>query len=174
MKTVSGLALRLAIVSSGTLAACSGPNGASESTTTTFATTTSVPTTTSPGIELPISVQSDTEMHAAGNNGPSSSILVPSSCTLRATIVTAQGSYEGGFAPNVYNRYGDIVELYVFTAPMSGYPQGIVVGLSSAGGSPPIGGNGTWKVTASIDHSLGQAVSCVVAAQPTHDERLAP
>jgi hypothetical protein len=113
-------------------------------------------------------------MKAEGNNGPSSSILVPTSWALEGTMVTAEGSYEGGFAPEVYSRHGDIVELYVFTRPMSGYPQGIVVGLSSAGSSPLIGGNGMWKVMATIDPSLRQAERCVVAAQPTHDVVLAP
>jgi hypothetical protein len=139
---------------------------------------TPAPTTTSTTLSsagLPISVQSDSQMQAEGNNGPTSSILMPTSCELVGTTVTASGTYQGGFAGNGYSRYGDVVELYVFTAPMPQYPPpGIVMGFSSVSTSPAIGGYGSWKVTASIDPSIGQPASCVVAAQPTHDEILAP
>jgi len=132
-------------------------------------------TTTSPNQQLTISVQSDSQMRAEGNNGPSSSILMPTSCERNGTTVTAQGTYQDGFAPYVYGRYGDTVELYVFTAPVADYPPpGIVLGLSSVANSPAIGGSGNWEVTATVDTSLGVPASCVVAAQPTHDEVLAP
>jgi hypothetical protein len=49
---------------------------------------------------------------------------------------------------------------------------GIVLGLGA--GSPIGDTEGTWQLTATIDPSLGQPASCVVAAQPTHDEVLAP
>ena len=112
-------------------------------------------------------------MQAAGNNGPSSSILTPSSCVLSGNTVTAIGTYQGGFAPNVYNRYGDVVVLYIFGAPTSGYPQGAQLGASSVNNSPAIG-SGTWQTSATVDLSTGQPVRCVVAAQPTHDVQLAP
>lgn len=53
-----------------------------------------------------VSVQSDAAMRAAGNHGPSSSILVPSSCKVTVTSVTAAGTYRDGFAAGVYARYG--------------------------------------------------------------------
>jgi len=135
--------------------------------------TTAVPEVPPATISLPISVESDSAMQAAGNNGPSSSILMPSSCVLSGDTVTATGTYQGGFAPNVYNRYGDVVVLYVFGAPSSGYPQGAQLGASPASNSPVIG-SGTWRVSTAVDLPIGQPVSCVVAAQPTHEVQLAP
>jgi hypothetical protein len=135
---------------------------------------TTVPTTTvPPRTNLTISVQSDSQMKAVGNDGPSSSILLPSSCQLSGNTVTAIGTYQGGSAPNVYNRYGDIVELYIFGAPSSGYPEGTQLGASPVNSSPVIG-SGTWQVSTTVDLSTGQPVSCVVAAQPTHQVQLAP
>ena len=91
------------------------------------------------------------------------------------TTITAKGSYQGGFAPEIYDRYGDIVELYVFGAPYSGYPQGPQLAASSATKSPSIGGHGTWQVSTQVDPSLAdQPARCVIAAQPTHDVQLAP
>jgi hypothetical protein len=112
-------------------------------------------------------------MKAEGNNGPTSSVLLPSSCELAGSAVTATGTYQGGFASEAYNRYGDIVELYVFGVPSAGYPQGPQLAASSAQDSPPMG-SGTWQVSTSVDLSVGQPARCVVAAQPTHDEQLAP
>jgi hypothetical protein len=66
---------------------------------------------------VPVSVQSDAAMRAAGNQGPSSSILVPSSCKVTATSVTAAGTYRVGFAAEVYARYADVIDLYVFSRP---------------------------------------------------------
>jgi hypothetical protein len=132
------------------------------------------PTTTAPDEQLTISVESSSQMQANGNSGPPSSILIPTSCDLSGTTVTAKGAYQGGFAPNLYNRYGDIVELYVFGAPSSGYPQGPQLAASSATDSPPIGGSGSWQVSTNVDLGVGSPEKCVVAAQPTHDLQLAP
>jgi hypothetical protein len=126
------------------------------------------------GTALPISVESDAQMQAEGNSGPSSSILVPESCELNGTTVIAEGVYQGGFAPNVYNRYGDIVELYVFGATSAGYPEGPQLAASSVTDSPPIGGYGTWQVSVQLGSNLPVAARCEVAAQPTQDEQLAP
>lgn len=71
-------------------------------------------------------------MKANGNQGPSSSILVPTSCKLTGSTVTASGGYQGGFASQVYPRYGDVVRLYVYTAPLSGYPQGVQLATLSS------------------------------------------
>ena len=127
------------------------------------------------GEQLPISVQSDSQMKAAGNNGPSSSILLPTSCRLTGTTVTAEGAYtNGGFVPNGYNRYGDIIVLYVFTAPAPGYPQGAQAGVSAVSDSPMVGSPAPWHVSLSVSPSVGGPTRCVVAAQPTHDVQLAP
>ncbi|MCL2395106.1 MAG: hypothetical protein FWC87_10510 [Acidimicrobiaceae bacterium] len=113
-------------------------------------------------------------MKAEGNNGPSSSILLPTSCQQNGTTVTAGGSYtNGGFVPNVYNRYGDIIVLYVFAAPSPGYAQGIELGASNVGASPVLGTPAPWQVSLSISPPP-VAARCLVAAQPTHDVQLAP
>jgi len=124
---------------------------------------------------VPVSVQSDAAMRAAGNQGPSSSVLVPSSCEVTATSVTAAGTYRDGFAAGVYARYGDVIDLYVFSRPTAGYPEGIQ--LASAPftrHSPFIGGTGPWTVTVPLDSTLGQPARCMVAAQPTMDFQGAP
>jgi hypothetical protein len=125
--------------------------------------------------QLPISVESDSQMEAEGNNGPSSSILLPTSCQLAGTTVTAEGTYtNGGFVPNLYDRYGDIVVLYVLSAPSPGYADGMQLGVSDASESPVLGGGASWQVSLSISPSVGVPARCIVAAQPTHDEQFAP
>jgi hypothetical protein len=125
--------------------------------------------------QLPISVESDSQMRAEGNNGPSSSILLPTGCRLTGTTVTAEGTYtNGGFVPNVYNRYGDVIVLYAFTAPSPGYPAGKQLGASDVSNSPVVGGGFPWQVSLSVLPSVGAPVRCAVAAQPTHDGQFAP
>lgn len=124
---------------------------------------------------VPVSVQSDAAMRAAGNEGPSSSILVPSSCKVTATSVTAAGTYRDGFATEIYARYGDVIDLYVFTRPRAGYPKGIQLASEPfTRHSPFIGGKGPWTVTVPLDSTLGQPARCLVAAQPTMDFQGAP
>jgi hypothetical protein len=128
-----------------------------------------------PGRQLPISVESDSQMKAEGNDGPSSSILVPTSCRLADATITAEGAYgNGGFVPNVYDRYGDIVVLYVLSAPAPGYAEGMQLGVSDVRQSPVLGSRAPWRVSLSISPSAGVPARCVVAAQPTHDGQFAP
>jgi hypothetical protein len=125
--------------------------------------------------QIPISVESDSQMKAEGNDGPSSSILLPTSCRLTGTTVTAEGTYtNGGFVPNVYNRYGDIVVLYVRGAPSPGYAEGMQLGASTVSESPNVGSSAPWHVSLSISPSVGVPARCVVAAQPTHAGQFAP
>jgi hypothetical protein len=127
------------------------------------------------GPALPISVESDSQMKAEGNDGPSSAILRPISCQLTGTTVTADGTYtNGGFVPNVYNRYGDIIVLYVLAAPTPGYADGMQLGVSDVSQSPVLGSRAPWQVRLSISPSIGAPARCVVAAQPTHDGQFAP
>ncbi len=125
--------------------------------------------------QLPISVESDSQMKAAGNDGPSSSILLPTACRLTGTTITAEGGYaNGGFVPDVYDRYGDIIVVYVFAAPAAGYPEGMQLGASDVRRSPVVGSRARWHVSLSISRSAGVPARCVVAAQPTHDGQFAP
>jgi hypothetical protein len=163
-------------ISTSTTGSSTSSSTVSNSTTSTSGATTTIPATSTSvvaGQPVPVSVQSDADMLAAGNHGPSSSILVPSSCTVTSTTATAAGTYQGGFAPEIYHRYGDVVDLYVFSQPLSGYPEGIQVAVLSREQSPPIGGSGTWTVTVPVQNSPEPA-RCVVAAQPTHDFQGAP
>ncbi len=136
----------------------------------------STPTATaSPSGQLPISVESDSQMKAEGNNGPSSSVLRPASCRLTGTTVKAEGTYaNGGFVPNVYDRYGDIIVLYVRAARTPGYPEGMQLGASDVSESPVVGTRAPWHVSLSISPSVGTPAGCAVAAQPTHDGQFAP
>ena len=127
------------------------------------------------GSQLPVSVESDSQMKAEGNDGPSSSILLPTSCRLTGTTITAEGTYtNGGFVPNVYDRYGDIIVLYVRSAPSPGYAEGKQLGASDVSESPVVGSRAPWHVSLSISPSVGVPARCVVAAQPTHDGQFAP
>ena len=125
--------------------------------------------------QLPISVESDSQMKAEGNDGPSSSILRPISCRLAGTTVTAEGRYtNGGFVPNVYDRYGDVIVLYVRAAPSPGYPEGMQLGASDVRESPVVGSRAPWHVSVAVSLSAGVPARCVIAAQPTHDGQFAP
>jgi hypothetical protein len=125
--------------------------------------------------QIPISVESDSQMKAEGNNGPSSSILLPTSCQVTGTTITAWGTYtNGGDVPNVYDRYGDIIVLYVRAAPSPGYAEGMQLGVSDVSESPAVASRALWHVSLSISPSVGAPARCVVAAQPTHDGQFAP
>ena len=125
--------------------------------------------------QLPISVESDRQKKAEGNDGPSSSILLPTSCQLTGTTITAEGRYaNGGFVPDVYDRYGDVIVLYVRAAASPGYPKGMQLGVSDVRESPVLGSRAPWHVSLSISPSAGVPARCVVAAQPTHDGQFAP
>jgi hypothetical protein len=128
-----------------------------------------------PASRIPISVESDSQMKAEGDDGPSSSILLPTSCQLTGTTITAEGTYtNGGFVPNVYDRYGDIIVLYVLATPSPGYAEGMQLGASDVRESPVLGSRAPWHVSLSISPSVSAPARCVVAAQPTHDGQFAP
>jgi hypothetical protein len=128
------------------------------------------------GRALPVSVQSGAAMRAAGDDGPSSSIMVPSSCTVTAKAATASGTYQGSFVPAVYQRYGDVIDLYVYTRPLQGYPNGIQLADQPFTRQAPFmdAGGGRWTVTVPVATQLGQPARCVVAAQPTMEFQGAP
>ena len=153
------------------------------------AATTPVPTTAStgqasqtpravtgaPAAHIPISVESDSQMKAEGNDGPSSSILLPTSCQVTGTSVTAEGTYtNGGFVPDVYDRYGDIIVLYVLAAPSAANAEGLQLAASDVSESPVVGSRAPWHVSLSVSSPVGAPARCVVAAQPTHDAQFAP
>ena len=141
-------------------------HGSASSNTT--AMTTSTTTTTIPGTPLPIQAQTT-------NDGisPSATILAPSSCVVRGSTVTATGGYSGEVG-EFYLRVGGVVELYVYTAPASGYPAGFQVGLLSMETPAQVGSTrgGNWRTTVPIDVTIGTPVRCEVTVQATHQVEL--
>jgi hypothetical protein len=179
MRSISFAAAAAAVASAaiGTLlvAACSPATLVPTTAGTGPATGTPRPVAAASAPRIPISVESDSQMKAEGNAGPSSSILLPTSCRLTGTTITAEGTYtNGGFVPNVYDRYGDIIVLYVRAAPSPGYAAGMQLGASAVSVSPVVGSRAPWRVSLSISPSVGVPARCVVAAQPTHAGQFAP
>jgi hypothetical protein len=81
--------------------------------------------------------------------------------------------------PAVYQRYGDVIDLYVFTRPVAGYPDGIQLADEPFTRHSPFvySGSRRWTVTVPLDEqsfSFGQPARCMVAAQPTMDFQGAP
>ena len=118
---------------------------------------------------LPIAVQPTND----GVSDPAT-VLIPSSCVLRGSTVTATGSTS--FVAQGYLRLGDVVELYVYAAPSSGYPNGYQLGYLSQEKAPyvKVGSGGTWTVTVPLDTSLGTPARCAVTVQATHQMEDAP
>lgn len=136
--------------------------------------TTTTPASTVPPISLPISISS-------GLSSPQQdpSVLVPASCRLQGGIVTAQGTLTGlivpsgtgpGVLPEVYRRFGDVVELYAFSTTDSN-PDGLNdvqvldLGSESTGSliAPP-----TWTASAPVAEGFPPPRICFVAIQSTH------
>jgi hypothetical protein len=103
------------------------------------------------------------------------SVLQPTSCVLNGSEVTATGTYNG-FVAQSYLRVGDVVELYVYTGPMSGYPQGIQLGVLSAEKPAAVvaGNGGAWTTTVPLNLTLGTPAVCAVTVQATHQFEGAP
>lgn len=94
-------------------------------------------------------------------------ILVPASCTEQGGVLTATGSFSGGFVPEVYIRWGDAVELYAYTGSQPG-SLGVQVADLSAEKPYPIAGQGPWRVTVPVAAGFASPARCLVAVQSTH------
>lgn len=94
---------------------------------------------------------------------------------LSGATVRATGGYSG-FVGTGYLRVGDVVELYVYTAPGPGYSSGIQLGELSQERAPYVegGSGGTWTVTVPLDTSLGSPARCAVTVQATHQVEDSP
>ncbi|HZU79605.1 MAG TPA: hypothetical protein VE991_06785 [Acidimicrobiales bacterium] len=147
--------------------------------TTTTSTTAAATGTPDAGTSLPIGVQ-------AVDDGvsPPASILAPVSCRLSGSLVTAQGSYTGAVSEG-YLRVGDVVELYVYSSPVAGLPQGVQlgalsserpaqVGLGPTGASTTGPGAVSWTTTVPIETAAGTPARCAVTVQATHQFEGAP
>jgi len=130
----------------------------------------SAPTTTTSSV----STQLDISVQPVDPNDPSapdsSQILLPSSCSLSNGVVTATGTFNGGFVSESYIRIGAVVELYVYSSPSDSASPGTQ--LADLPNEHPftMGGSGTWTVTAPLDTQIGMIpASCQVDVQPTHN-----
>jgi hypothetical protein len=174
---VAGTAIGITVLATGgnqsasTTSTTRPPPATTSTTSTTLAAppstppTTSAPPTTTPAVptsqQLPISVQP-----TISGSGADSSILLPSSCTLSGNIVTATGTFNGGFVPEVYNRVGAVVELYVYSGLGA---QGNQIADLNNQQTYRMVGNGPWTVTTPLLSGIGSPESCQVAAQATHN-----
>jgi hypothetical protein len=96
------------------------------------------------------------------------SILHPSSCIERNETITATGAFSGGFAPEAYRRYGDVVELYAYNS-VDNPPTGTDLQVLDLGAEKPGSmSTATWTALAPVDTTVGQPVLCLVAVQSTH------
>jgi hypothetical protein len=81
--------------------------------------------------------------------------------------VTARGTLKGGFAQEVYRRYGDVVELYAYNSadspPTSQDLQVLDLEMEQPGAM-----TGLWTASAPVDAQIGQPHRCFVAVQSTH------
>jgi hypothetical protein len=155
---IVGVALVLAGCSIGTPSSTTRLSGTGSAST---ATRTS---TTVPGHSLRIIVQPVND-HVS----PDASVLQPTTCVLRGSEATAAGIYSG-FVAQGYLRVGDVVELYVYTEPMPGYPEGLQLGvLSSERPAAVVAGTGaSWTTTVPVNLTLGTPAVCAVTVQATH------
>lgn len=131
---------------------------------------TPIPATTgsSTATQLTISVQPADPSNPSAPD--SSQILLPSSCSLRNGIVTATGTFNGGFVPESYVRIGGVVELYVYSSPSDSASQGTQLADLANEHPSVMGGSGAWTVTAPLDTQLGMTpATCQVDVQQTHN-----
>ena len=122
---------------------------------------------------LRISVGSD-------SSGGDPAILLPRSCGLHGNVVTATGTYDpshgglGDYAPEYYTRFGDVVELYVYSAPSPEHAQSNQIADLDSERPYPMSRPGPWTASARIEEGLGTPDLCVADVQPTHDFQGAP
>ena len=147
--------------------ASSEPTVSSSSPPSSLASTTTT-STSNVSTQLDISVQPVDPSNPSAPN--SSQILLPSSCSISNGVATATGTFNGGYAPEVYIRIGAVVELYVYSSPTGSASRGTQ--LADLPNEHPftMGGSGPWTVTAPLDTQLGMTpASCQVDVQPTHN-----
>ena len=103
--------------------------------------------------------------------GQDATDLLPTSCTFTQTqrggagVVTAKGAFAGYYQE--YGRYGDVVELYVFTGTPKTAPTTAEVAEIPNPSEPPLS-TGSWQVSAPIVAPPSQSLFCLVAVQSTH------
>jgi hypothetical protein len=113
---------------------------------------------------LPIAVSA-----RLSSDDQNASILDPSSCVLHGRKLTARGVCRGGYVPEGYVRYGDVVELYAYTAPQPDESDQTFQVVDLGSENPfRMAGKEPWTATGSIDTVVGVPQRCFVAVQATH------
>ena len=125
-------------------------------------------TPTSAPVSLQILVSPELSSPGQGVNA---SDLLPTSCTFTQTqrggagVVTAKGTFAAYYEE--YGRYGDVVELYVFTGNPKTSPTTTQLAQLPNPTEPPLS-TGSWEVSSPIVARPGEQVFCLVAVQSTH------
>jgi hypothetical protein len=102
------------------------------------------------------------------STGENPAVLVPTSCTISGGVATASGTFNPDFYGESYVRAGDVVELYVYSAPGRVDPDGTQLADLGSEHPVPVDRTGPWQVTVPMDSELGSAAQCRVAVQSTH------
>jgi len=115
---------------------------------------------TSTPVSLPILVSPE-----LSTPGQDAADLLPSSCTVENGVATAKGTFAGYY--QTYSRYGDVVQLYVFTGTPKTAPTTMQLAELPNPSQPPLS-TGSWQVSAPIAAAAGQRLFCLVTVQSTH------
>lgn len=108
-------------------------------------------------------------MEASGDPAiPDPSAPRPASCTLHDNVVTAAGTFEGGYVPETIARSGAVGEMYVYASPTVSNAHGMHVADLGREHPHSMLGVGPWSVAVPVDSELELAVRCAIAVQGTH------
>ena len=101
------------------------------------------------------------------SDGQDASILTPTSCIFQNDVLTAKGTFKLPVSES-YVRYGDVVELYAYTASMPPAPTQKFQVVELASEHTFIMGGDSWTVSGHVDFRVGVPAQCLVAVQSTH------
>lgn len=100
--------------------------------------------------------------------GQDPSVLLPSSCTITQGVATASGTFNSDAYGETYVRYGDVVELYVYSSPSPSFPTGTQLAQVGTERTVVVGSSGPWQIAVPLAVSDLQPAQCLVAIQSTH------
>jgi hypothetical protein len=100
--------------------------------------------------------------------GQDPSVLLPSSCTITQGVATASGTFNRDAYGETYVRYGDVVELYVYSSPSQSFPTGTQLAQVGTERTVVVGPSGPWQIAVPLAVSDLQPAQCLVAIQSTH------
>jgi hypothetical protein len=94
--------------------------------------------------------------------------LLPASCTISGGVATASGTFNRDAYGETYVRYGDVVELYVYSGPSNSFPTGTQLADLSNERPMVVGASGPWLVVVPLAIVDREPAQCLVAVQSTH------